>query len=141
MSTLTQIRRALATTISDGVASEVFDYAHVADVQQLPAVVIIPEEADFSGAFQRGLDEWKIDVYVLVPRTETVNAQEELDEYITGSGPESIRQVIYNNPTLGLADTDAYVLGVKGYGGEFQSARVPHIGAVLKVCVRTDGAS
>ena len=44
---------------------------------------------------------------VAVQRADSRTAQDKLDAFITGSGGSSVRQVIYNNKTLGLSDTDA----------------------------------
>ncbi len=141
MSSVSAIREALASTIEAGVESEIFTYDTVPDVAQLPAVVVIPDKADFSGAFNRGLDEWTFNVYVLVNRTDADTNQDQLDSFITGAGPDSIRQALYNTPNLGLLNTDAFPRGVDGYGGEFKTARIQHTGAILKVVVRTDGAN
>jgi hypothetical protein len=140
MSSLSEVRQALANVIFSGLAQEISTYPLVPDVAQTPAMVVLPSKCDFAKAFQRGLDEWEFDVFLLTSRTETTNGQDLLDEFCTGAGPNSIRQIIYENPTLGLSDTDAYVMGVQDYGGHFEAARIPHVGAILRVCVRTDGA-
>lgn len=139
MATLTEIREALADAIADGVAAEMSVYERVADVAQVPAAVVMPRKADWAVAFARGTDEWTFDVYILVGRSDTTSSQEELDEFLTGAGPNSVREVLFNNPTLGIADVDAFASGMDGYGGEFQTARVSHVGAIIKVIVRTNG--
>lgn len=141
MSSLSQIRTALAETISEGVDSELLTYDTVPDVAQLPAAVIRPRDCNFAKAFNRGLDEWDFDIFVLVGRTDTQGGQEQLDGFIAGAGPDSIREVLFNNPTMGLADSDAFVKGMSGYGGEFNTARITHVGAILKVVVRTVGSA
>lgn len=142
MATITEIRNALASTIEDGLEAEVFAYARVQDVLNLPAIVVIPGKADFTGAFQRGTDEWQFDVFILVSRSDTDTGQERLDDFVTGGGPDSIREAVYNTPGLGLASfCDAFVRGMSAYGGEWDVARVNHVGAILKVVVRTDGSS
>lgn len=142
MSSLEEIRDALADTIKKGVSTEVFAYPRVPDVIQLPALIVMPDTADFTGAFQRGLDEWKLNVYVLVSRGADIDFhQKTLDGFLTGAGPDSIRQVLYNDGTLGDVVIDAMATGVEGYGGEFLSNKIPHSGAIVKVVVRTDGAT
>lgn len=109
---------------------------------RLPAVVVKPVSGDFTGAFQRGLDTWEFDVYVLVARQEGPTQQELLDQFITGAGPNSIRQVVYQTPQLGREDiSDAMVKKMTGYGGTFQAAHIAHTGAILKVTVLTDGTN
>jgi hypothetical protein len=139
VSSVTQIRESFRQTITSAIPG-LNVYRNVEDVVEVPAVVAMPRECDYAGAMQRGLDTWEFDLYVLVARRDGGYAQEELDQYLTGDGPKSIRQALYDHPTLGLPDTDAFVKGVKGYGGNFQVARIQHIGAILKVTVRTDGS-
>jgi hypothetical protein len=139
MSSVNQIRESFQSVLSSAIPG-LNAYREVEDVVEAPAVVAIPRKADFAGALQRGLDTWEFDLYVLVRRREGGYAQQELDQYITGNGPKSIRRALYEHPTLGLPDTDAFVKGVDGYGGQFQVARIHHVGAILKVTVRTDGS-
>ena len=144
MASLADIRTALRTTLRAAI-SGLNVYAEVPDVNQLPAVVVLPSApststfaCDFNGAFGRGLDTWHLDLYVLVSRQDAVLAQKALDDYVTGAGPKSIRRIIYEFPDLGLADgTDAHAEGILLYGGEFQTAKIPHIGAVVRLTVRT----
>lgn len=140
MSSLAKIRKALADTIKDNVQREINVYQSVPDLPQFPAVVIRPDSCDFAGTFNRGSDTWKFDVYVLVARTEADNAQKVLDDFAAGGGLNSIREAIETNYSLGLDDTEAFVRSLKGYGGDFQSARANHIGAILKVEIHTDGS-
>lgn len=140
MSSLAQIRKALADTIEQHVQGEIFVYQNVRDLFQFPAVVIRPDSADFAGAMKRGDDVWKFDLYVVVGRSDTDNAQTLLDDWVSGGGLNSIRQAIDDNDSLGLDDTTAFVRGLKGYGGDFETARVRHIGAILKVEIHTDGS-
>lgn len=144
MASLAEIRTALKTTLNAAIPG-LNVYAQVPDVTQLPAVVALPAPpsttglvCDFNGAFGRGLDTWHLDLYVLVSRTDSVLAQQALDQYVTGAGPKSIRRIVYEVPDLGLADgTDAHAEGVRDYGGEFRTAQIPHIGAVVRLTVRT----
>ncbi|MEU3052276.1 hypothetical protein [Streptomyces griseus] len=144
MASLGEIRDALATAICDGVDTELMEYPEVPDVIRLPAIVVRPTVGDFTGAFQRGLDTWEFDVFVLVRRQEGPTQQELLDQFISGNGPNSIRRAVYENSDLGLGDQGVYDAMVKkmvGYGGTFQVAHMPHTGAILKVTVQADGAS
>lgn len=136
--TLSEIREALARTIENGIATTVYVYAQVADAGELPAVIIEPAKADFEGAFQRGMEIWIFNLFVLVPHVDASSSQDELDALLLGSGESSIRRAVYDQPDLGIvgADVDAEVYEVFAYGGNFTWATIPHIGAVLKVRVR-----
>jgi len=141
MPTLGEIRRAIDNTVQTSIPG-LRGFNDVADVVQVPAMVVMParDTADFSGAFGRGMDTWNFDLYVLVARTEASVAQGALDQYISGSGARSLRRVFYENPDLGLAGVDdAHCSGVREYGGKFQTARIEHVGAIVRLTVRTSG--
>lgn len=131
-SSLAQIRTALGATIGQA-GLNVYDT--VPDVTNSPAVVILPDDADFEGAMRMGGDEYRFDVCIMVAAHNIRDAQEQLDAYVTGKGPKSIREHIFRNPKLGLPDVDCQVRGYKGYGGSFKTAMTNSVGAVLKVCV------
>lgn len=140
MAGLGAIRDAIRTTITSNISGvEVHDT--VPDVAVTPAVVIFPVESDFTTAMGRGTDRHEIDLYVLCQRAVADEGQDALDAYVTGAGSSSIRQVIFQNPTLGLASTDVTVTGMRGYGGSFETARVDHIGAILRLLVVTPGTA
>lgn len=139
MSSLEEIRTALASTISNGVSSTLFAYADVSELEELPAIIVQPTSADFTGAMARGTDVWSFNVFVVCSRADAVVGQSQLDGFVSGAGPDSIRQVLFGRNDLGLSDCSAEVLKVVGYGGTFSTAQVVLIGAVLKVRVFTDG--
>lgn len=141
MPTLGEIRRAIDNTIQNRITG-LRGFNDVTDVIQVPAMVVMParDTADFTGAMGRGLDTWRFDLYLLVARTESSVAQGALDQYVSGKGPRSVRQVIYENSDLGLGDdVDAFVEGIREYGGKFQTARIDHVGAIVRLVVRTSG--
>lgn len=141
MATIGQVRAGIQTTIENAIA-DLTVYRTVEEVAHPPAVVIAlatDETADFTGAFQRGMDTWQYDLFVLVPYADAEIGQDDLDLLIDGSGSRSIRQAIFNNRTLGLVRTDAHVARVSQYGSSFESADLQHIGAVLRLIVHTRG--
>lgn len=141
MPTLSEIRVAIDNTVQNRIPT-MRGFNDVTDVAQLPAMVVMParDTADFNGAMGRGLDTWRFDLYILVQRGEASVAQNSLDQYVSGSGPRSIRQCFYENHDLGLGDeVDAHVEGVREYGGKFQTARIDHVGAIVRLTVRTSG--
>lgn len=144
MASLTEIRAALKTTIRSTIP-DLNVYSEVSDVQLVPAVIVTPGEpwggamtCDFNGAMGRGMDTWTLDLFVLVARADGALAQKNLDQYLTGRGPKSIREVIFNHSDLGLPDgTDAHAEGIRAYGGRFETAGIQHVGAVVRITVRT----
>lgn len=141
MATLGVIKDALDRTVENRLP-EIKGYGDISDVVQAPAMVVMParDTADFTGAMGRGLVTWRFDLYILVARGEVTVAQNKLDLYISPSGEKSIPEVLFHNADLGLTDgTDAFVEGVREYGGKFTTARIEHVGAILRVIVRSPG--
>lgn len=140
MASLKEIRSALKTTIEANIAN-VRVFHRMPDVTEGHSILVEPEAVDYSKTFGRGFDEYDFNLYVMVPNIESSKAQDLLDEYVAGAGTKSIRQVIFNNRTLGLTGTDAFIKKMHGYGGHFEVARIQHIGAVLDLCVLTSGTA
>lgn len=137
MASLNQIRAALAETVSENVESELFVYPDVADVVQCPALIIEPMHADYTVTFSLDVT-YEFIMYVLVSRRDTTTAQQELDSFVSHAGPNSIREVLFRNPDLGLDNIDAFVHRMEGYGGSFMTAKVPHVGAKLICRIQAD---
>lgn len=140
MSSLQAIRDAIKATVEAQIPG-VFGYDTVPEVANLPAIVAMPDTADFAVAMGRGADTWELDLAVLVPWTDSNVSQDALDELVTGAGPRSIRQVIFLNKTLGLADVNAHISGMSDYGAAFEMAKIEHIGARLRMVVHTTGTA
>ena len=142
MATLQAIRDGIANVIKGQIPS-LHVYDTVPDATNFPAVIVQPDpkkSADLQGAFARGMDTWHVLIYVLVPRgTDVRAAQEKLDRFITGGGDRSVREALWNRPDLGLAETDLNAVGVEAYGGSFDTANTPCLGAILRTEVRTSG--
>lgn len=139
MATLTEIRKALAKTIKANVAQPLHAYETVEEIVNAPCIMVEPNRADFEGAFQRGMHTWEMYVFVLASRAPgSANGQYLLDQMVSGSGPNSVAQILYDHPDLGLPGVDAQCYGMKGYGGSFEWAKVPHVGAILQVRVNVD---
>jgi hypothetical protein len=87
----------------------------------------------------RGMDTHEFDVIVLVSRRDDGLAQTDLDAFVTGAGSSSIRQAIFQAPSLGLSGTAALVYGMESYGAEWDIGALNHVGAALKVRVHSRG--
>lgn len=141
MATLGALRTGVKTTLEAAISS-VHCYDEVASVTVIPqggaAVVVMPVDADFLVAMGRGTDTWRFRLLVLVNPVDAELGQSQLDPYVSGAGSSSIRQALFGS-TLGLTDVHAFVTGMSGYGGGFESAGVPHIGAVLALTIHNPG--
>jgi hypothetical protein len=140
MPTLSEIRSAIDDTVQHSITG-LRGFNDVSDVVQAPAMVVMParDTADFSVTF--GYDAvWNFDLYILVARGEASVAQQSLDQYLSPSGPKSLRQVFREHPDLGISGVDdAHCAGVREYGGKWQTARIDHVGAIVRLTVRTSG--
>jgi|TARA_R110000824_G_C14836670_1_gene638510 hypothetical protein len=140
MATLSQIRDGLKTTVSN--ISGLRCYDTVPDnAINFPVAIFLPTSIEFDLAMQRGTDLYTFDLLVAVQRADSRTAQDKLDAYITGSGSSSVRQVIYNNKSLGLADTDARVVNVSNYAADVNLNGIDGVGANLEIQVYTKGSS
>jgi len=140
MSSMAAIRDAVKTTLDVGLP-DVYVYDFMPDNPTLPAVMVMPAAADFDIAFGRGLDMWEFDLIVLTARGSDRAGQDKLDQLVTGAGTSSVRQIVFANRGLGLADVDAHVSGMSGYGGSLEPVAVDHYSARLRLVVRTSGTS
>lgn len=140
MSSLTAIRTAIKTTVEANISGlRVHDT--IPDSINPPALVVAPAEdaADFAVAMSRGTDTWFFDLLVLVSRAATRSGQNALDAYVTGAGASSIRQVIFQNRTLGLTDTTAHVASVSKYDFTYTVGAIDYAGATLRLIAQTSG--
>lgn len=139
MATLSEIRTALANTVKAYVDKPIHVYDTVEEIVNVPCIMVEPYKADFEGAFQRGMHCWDLYVYVIAPRSPGSGiGQVLLDQMVSGGGPNSVVEIIAEHPDLGLHGVDAQCIGLKGYGGNFEWAKIPHVGAILTVRVLVD---
>lgn len=141
MASLESIRDALQGTLDDNLATvSVYDTVPDGDIN-LPAVVVIPSGANFNVAMQRGTDTWTFELLVLAPYAVPSLGQDSLDSFVTGAGTNSVRQIIFENRSLGLSSTDAHVSEMSDYGAQYEWAGVQHVGARLTLTVITSGVA
>ena len=140
MANMADIRDGLKTTVSNISGLRCYDVIPDNAIN-FPVAIFIPTNIEFDLAMQRGTDLYTFDMLVAVQRADARTAQDKLDEFVTGSGSKSIRQVIYNNKTLGLADTDARVVNMTNYSADFNINGIDGIGANLEIQVYTKGSS
>jgi hypothetical protein len=136
MSSLATIRDAIKTTL-DAALADVYVYDIIPDNPTLPAICVMPAESEFDLSADRGDDTWNFDLIVLVSRGSDRAGQDKLDTLVTGGGTPSIRRIIYAARTLGLADVDARVTGMSGYGATLEAINIDHYSARLRLVART----
>lgn len=133
MPTISQVRTGLKDTIIAAVPS-LFGFDTVPDVAQVPCIVVRPGKLDYLVA---GGTCWEamMEVYVLVTRTDAGGAQDQLDAYLSTTGTRSIPAALRATPALGVVGVDAVLVSMDKYGGNWELARIAHIGAQLNVRV------
>lgn len=139
MATFGELRDAIIATL-DAALPDVHLYAKVPDRANLPAIVVQPAESTFPFTMARAQDEWQFDLIVMTPYGDAVIAQDQLDAYLSGAGPTSLRQIIMRNRGLGRGDVvSAYISGMSDYGASYAMAGVDNIGCKLRLIVATTG--
>ena len=139
MATLAQVRDGISTTLQAAI-SGLSVYPRVESAINLPAVVVaVADGIDYMVVMNRATMTWELDLHVLTSATINQLGQLDLDELIDISGARSIPQALYG-ADLGLAETQAHVESMSGYGGQIEAAGIDHIGATLRVIVHTKGA-
>ena len=138
MSSINSVGDALQTTIEN--VSNLRVYSELADIVNPSACVISFQGTQFDTAMQRGLDTMSFELLVIVQRSNLRTAVDKLEDYITGSGSTSIRQTIFNNPTLGLSDTNARCVNV-GSVENMSVNGIDCLSATMQVEVYTKGSA
>lgn len=150
MAGISQIRDRIEATLRAGLADAAaglegglsFYRGWPGSSPNLPAIVVTPASADLAtDRNKQGLDRWEYVLLVLVSDGDNDVAQEQLDEYLAKTGPNSIRAAIQADKHLGLGDgTCAYVTRIDGYGDSYGSEQdLTSVGASLRLMVTTNG--
>src|SRR5688572_10982092 len=133
MTELADVRDAIKTVLDAAAMPGLTVYAYPDGQANIPAVLVVPADADFDVAMGRGNDTWLFDLTVLVSESATPLAQRHLDSYVTGGGTTSIRKAIFGNRTLGLSNCDAHIAGMSGYNSQHTVGAATYYGAVLRL--------
>lgn len=138
MASLTEICKAIATTIQNGVETTLFAYDYIPDDTSYPAILVEPDVGGFANTLRVGDDQWEMKVYLLCGSAEQGFAQRQMTGYLDGWGPDSIRRAIYENNGLGLNDGTVAFVSRVSHVGSFESAGTYAVGAEFTITVHTD---
>lgn len=134
MATVTEIRKGLAEAIRVGVPA-LHSHATVPDSFTTPvAMVFGPERIRYDSTMARGSDEYRIPVRIYVGRVDEKGAQDRLDAFVSGDGPQSLKVAIEADSTLGGVVDFARVEEARNYG-PYQSGQSTFLGVELMVFV------
>lgn len=116
MASISDIRSGLATNLAR--ISGLRTSATAPDLVNPPIAIIEPDSTPvrFDVAMNRGLDELRFVVTVIVSRADERSAQNKLDSYCAGSGAYSVKEAIEYDRTLGGKVNDCRVTEIRSYG-------------------------
>jgi hypothetical protein len=112
MATVGAIRQGIATRLATipGLRTS----ATMLDDPRPPVAMVIPERIEYDLTAQRGVDRYIFNIQVLVSRADDRAAQNNIDPYITG--PTSVKEAMFADPTLGGAAQTSRVTDLRSYG-------------------------
>lgn len=103
-------------------------------------IVVGPMAADYHLAQGRGLSGWTLPLYAVVPLADYGQATDALDALVAQSGDLSVPDLLWNNRSLGLPETDCHAARLSNYGGTLADAQgVDHLAAQLELEIYTRG--
>jgi hypothetical protein len=120
---ISAVRAALAANLSAITGMQVSPY--MLSNPTPPAAHVFPAEVEFDRAMGRGLDFMVFTLQVLAGTVSNEQAQRDLDAYLVGSGPTSVKEAIESDKTLGGACEDLRVIGATGYRTIVQEGQAP----------------
>lgn len=123
---------------------------YIVESPPAPCAMVYPERCDYSKTFGRGVDQWSIKVQLVIPLNSDRATHRLMYDWLSGAGPQSVRQAIYQAPTLGTdpaespagaaASMNGTVSEMVEYGVVFTLEGVRFLSATLNVTVLTSGA-
>ena len=139
MASLPAIKDAIKAVL-DAALDGVNLYDFVPDNPTFPAICPLLNLIDFDVAFGRGIDTFEFELLVLTSRGSDRAGQDKMDQLVDGKGALSIRQVIFQNQTLGGVVDNAHVAGLIDYRPT-DVAGVSVYSARLRLVVLTSGTT
>jgi len=137
--TLKQIREGIKTRL-DTIGDDVQTSAYRLGDPTPPCVFVLgPDETQYHQAMQNGHDSWALTVMAFAGATESIGAQQLLDQFIAAVGAKSVKRAIESDRTLAGVVNDASVRSCSGYR-EYEVNGVAVLGAEWRVLVEADGA-
>lgn len=134
MPSVKQVRAAVKTTLTAAIA-ETSVYERVPGSVVVPAILIVPAQADYVAVMGNAATGWEFDLVVLAPSTDEDVAQDILDDYVDARGSKSIVAAIHANTGLGRTDCSAVVRRMTNYGFKYKVGTDDYIGATLRLFV------
>lgn len=112
MATVSEIRQGIADRLAT--IYNLRTSATMLDDPRPPVAMVIPERIEYDLTARRGVDRYIFIVQVLVSRADDRAAQNNIDQYVTG--PDSVKEALFADPTLGGAAQTSRVTDLRSYG-------------------------
>lgn len=132
MATVTELRQGLADRLATIRGLRVS--ATVPDQVNPPIAVVTMDSVTYDEAFNRGLDEYRFTVVVVVGRVAERSAQNNLDAYLAPSGSTSVKAAIEGDKSLGGKAQTLRVTSATG-GQPMASGDITYLTATFSVTV------
>jgi hypothetical protein len=135
---LGEIRRGLAANLERILGVQVSPYMLANPTP--PAIQVVPGEVEYDLAMGRGLDQLILNVQAFVALGSDIGAQQQLDEFLDGTGAKSVKQAVESDKTLGGSAASARVTRSTGYRAVLRDSGGPVLMAEWEVEVLAKGA-
>jgi hypothetical protein len=137
MALLSDVRAGLATTLAS--ISGLRTSALMSSDINPPQAVVIPATGEFmtyGEVFEPGVSDYHLEVVLLCSYADERTAQQQLDGYLSATGPGSVRGVIAADQTLGGVVDYAVAEVATGYG-LIEWSGIQYLGARVSVTAGT----
>ncbi len=109
-------------------------FAFVPDAISPPAFFVAEVEVEYDTTFGRGMDTVYLTCRLLVSHATDRTGQEQLDGYLRGAGPLSVKQALEADPSLGGVCDAVRVQRASGYG-LYEHSNSQYYGAEWRVLI------
>ncbi|UUV29139.1 hypothetical protein NQK81_30755 [Amycolatopsis roodepoortensis] len=109
-------------------------FPFVPDAISPPAFFVAEVEVEYDTTFGRGMDTVYLTCRLLVSHATDRTGQEQLDGYLRGAGPLSVKQALEADPSLGGVCDAVRVQRVSGYG-LYEHSNSHYYGAEWRVLI------
>jgi hypothetical protein len=132
-SRLTEVREALAATLTAAEIPGLTVYSFMPDLITAPAAAVTPAPGDFLN-YDTSFDshDLTLNVNIFVQRGQPQSSSEQLDSFLDEDGPTSIVAAVKADQTLGGVVDNATVTGARNWG-IYDFGKVSYLAAVVTV--------
>jgi hypothetical protein len=135
MASITDLRTGIATNLAT--ITGLRTAATMPDNPNPPIAIVVPQSVNYDDTFQRGMQTYQFTVVVIVGRVDERTAQNNLDSFVSSTGPKSIKLAIESDKSLGGKAFDVRVSEMRNYG-QLAVGEVTYLSAEFTVLCYAD---